>query len=302
MPSRLTVVFVSLLLATPVIIFWLWLVILPTRVAIECPEECRCKADGYYIKCSDSGLNSIPSNIPTHVRLLVRHGNNITYFLNSTFVFRGLVDLQILKADLCEVRKIELGAFSGLTKLIILSMKGNKISEIIPGTFENISHLEYLRLDNNVIVNLESDVFNGLVNLKHINLKGNKLQYLHPDTFLALSNLQHLNLSENVGLQIPSDRPFINSFCLKYLDVSGCNITSVSLETFSNIIALEWLDLSENNLRNVVQYLTVMNLKNDGKSEITPGTFENFTRYEYLHLDNNRTKHSDINIFYGLFN
>jgi Leucine-rich repeat (LRR) protein len=221
-------------------LFWLWLVILPTRVAIQCPEECRCKDDGYYLKYSDSGLNRIPSILPTHVRVLVLNGNSV----NSSFVPRVLVDLQVLKADLCEVRKIEFGSFSELTKLIVLSMKGNKISEIIAGTFENISHLEYLRLDSNVIVNLESDVFDGLVNLKYISLKGNELQYLHPDTFVWLSNLQRFNLSQNIGLQIPSDRPFITSFCLKYLDISGCNIISVSLEIFSYIITLEWLDLS----------------------------------------------------------
>jgi hypothetical protein len=110
MSSRLTVVLVLLLLATPDIIFWLWLVILPTRVAIQCPEECRCKDDGYYLKRSDSGLNSIPSILPTHVRVLVLDGNSVTYFVYSSFISRVLVDLQILKAGLCEVRKIELGS------------------------------------------------------------------------------------------------------------------------------------------------------------------------------------------------
>jgi len=61
MPSRLTVVLLSLLLATPVIIFWLWLLILPTSVAVLCPEKCRCDLEGYFVNCSRSGLNSIPS-------------------------------------------------------------------------------------------------------------------------------------------------------------------------------------------------------------------------------------------------
>jgi Leucine-rich repeat (LRR) protein len=181
----------------------------------------------------------------------VLDGNNITYFVNYSFVSRGLVDLQLLKADFCEVRKTEVGAFSGLTKLTHLSIQGNEISEIIPGTFEKISHLEYLRLDNNVIVNLEFDVFSGLVNLKCINLKGNKLQYLHPDTFVGLPNLERLFLSKNPGLHIPNDCHFINSLSLKYLGMSGSNVSSVSVETFANISALEWLDLTNNNLRSL---------------------------------------------------
>jgi len=50
--SRLTVMLVSLLLATPALISRLWLVILPTRVAITFPEGCVCETDGYYVNCS----------------------------------------------------------------------------------------------------------------------------------------------------------------------------------------------------------------------------------------------------------
>jgi Leucine-rich repeat (LRR) protein len=140
-------------------------VILPTRYERVCPEECRCEGEGYFVICSDSGLNSIPSNIPTHVRLLQLNDNNITYFENGNFVSRGLHDLEILDASYCKLRKIELGAFNGLRELIFLSMTGNEISEIIPGTFDNMSRLEYLDLGHNIIEHLQSDVFNGLGNL-----------------------------------------------------------------------------------------------------------------------------------------
>jgi hypothetical protein len=119
-------------------------VILPIRVVVQCPEGCRCKLEGYYVNCSDSGLNSIPSTLPTHEILLVLNGNNITFFENDSFVSRGLVELLAIQADFCEVRKVDLGAFNGLTKLTNLSIEGNEISEIIPGTFEKSTHLKYL--------------------------------------------------------------------------------------------------------------------------------------------------------------
>jgi insulin-like growth factor-binding protein complex acid labile subunit len=177
-----------------------------------CPEECRCEAEGYFVNCSDSGLNSIASNIPTHDRILQLDGNNITYFENGIFVFRGLVELEMLYAAYCKLRIIELGAFNRLTKLIFLLMTGNEISEIKPGTFEKMSRLEMLDLKNNIIEHLESDVFNGLGNLKFINLQGNKLQYLHPDTFLGLSKFQ--------GLQTPTGSKFFNSLILEQLAIS----------------------------------------------------------------------------------
>ena len=86
MPSRLAVVLVSLLVATPVTIFWLWLMILPTSVTIQCPEECRCVTDGYYVDCLGSGLNSILSILHKHVRELKLDGNNI-HFLKRIILF-----------------------------------------------------------------------------------------------------------------------------------------------------------------------------------------------------------------------
>jgi hypothetical protein len=58
MSSRMTVVVVTLLLATLAVIFWLWLVIVPARVAILCPEDCRCDPGGYVI-CDDPSLISV---------------------------------------------------------------------------------------------------------------------------------------------------------------------------------------------------------------------------------------------------
>jgi Leucine-rich repeat (LRR) protein len=249
MPSRLTVVVLSLLLAIPSVVFWFWLLIQPIREEIPCPEECRCDEVGLEVNCSDSGLNRIPSTIPTHVRKLVLVGNNITIFENDSFVSKGLVDLEMLEAGFCKIRKIELGAFNVLTLLTDLSLEGNDISEIIPGTFEMMSRLEYLFLDYNRIEFLGSDTFCGLVNIKYINLEENELQYINPDTFVGLPYLQHLDLTYNPDLQIQTDRQFISSLSLKHLGISGCNINSVSVETFANVSALELLDLSYNYLR-----------------------------------------------------
>jgi insulin-like growth factor-binding protein complex acid labile subunit len=156
-----------------------------------------------------------------------------------------------LSVGWCGLRTVELGAFRWLTELKGLYLWGNELIEIIPGTFGDMSKLEYLNLGDNRLEYLDNAVFSGLVNLRYLNLGGNKLQYLHPDTFLWLPKLQRLYLSSNPDLQIPTDRNFINSHSLSHLDISHCNVRSVSFETFTNISALEWLDLRYNNLRTV---------------------------------------------------
>jgi hypothetical protein len=71
---------------------------------ILCPKECRCEKEGYLANCSDSGLNSIPSYLPTYARNLMLNGNNVTFFEKGIFVSRGLVELKIILANNCKLR------------------------------------------------------------------------------------------------------------------------------------------------------------------------------------------------------
>jgi hypothetical protein len=252
MPSRLTV-----LLATPAGIFWLWLVIVPARGSAWCPDECQCDTARYKVSCHSPSITTVPLIRLTNVTIFELYDNNITLFERDSFV--SLIELEVLSVWRCGLRTIELGAFNGLSKLTGLDIWYNVISEIIPGTFENLNNLESLGLGYNRLEHLDSDVFSGLVNLKYIDLEGNKLQYLHPDTFLGLPNIQHISLYNNTGLQIPTDSYLINSHSLSSLDITVCNLSSLSVETFANVSALEWLDLRYNNLRTVaINMLTAL--------------------------------------------
>ena len=249
MPSRLTLVLVSLLLATPAVSFWLWLVIVPARVAVLCPEGCTCDIGGYKVVCSGSSSNPVNLIHLTNVQQLVLFDNKIGLLQKDSFVL--MTELGYLSLNYCKLRTIEVGAFNGLTKLRVLSIFCSKLSELLTDAFENMISLVELDLSGNKIEHLDGDVFSGLVKLKYIDLSQNKLQYLHPDTFLGLPNLQQLELGSNSGLQIPTDHNFINSHSLSKLDISLCNISSLSVETFTNVSALEWLDLGHNKLKTI---------------------------------------------------
>jgi Leucine-rich repeat (LRR) protein len=251
MPSRLAVVLVLLLLATPAVVFWLWLVIVPARVAILCPEGCWCDSAGYQIICLRASFNNIPVLLLRSITELYIADNNITSLKKDSFISTGLTELEKLSLERCELRTIEFGAFNGLSSLSYLSLSFNKISEIVPGTFEKMSRLEDLHLRFNKIRHLEIDVLSGLVNLKFIDLMGNEFQYLHPDLFVGLPNLELLDLDYNSHLKIPTDRHFINSPPLKRLYITKNNVRAVSAETFANLTALEWLGMGFNSLRSV---------------------------------------------------
>jgi len=249
MPSKLTVLLVSLLLATPAVAFWLWLVFVPAKVAVQCPEGCDCESGSYFIVCKFLSVNPIPLIHVINVQNLWFYENNITLLEKDYFV--SMTELENLRVYNCGLRTIEFGAFNGLTVLSDLRIMYNNLSEIIPGTFENLSSLEHLDLRHNYLKRLDCAVFSGLVKLKHLILTGNQLQYLHPHTFFGLPKISSLYIAKNVALQIPTDRDFINSHSLSQLESASCNISSLSVETFANISALKLLDLSYNNLKTV---------------------------------------------------
>jgi Leucine-rich repeat (LRR) protein len=224
-------------------------VIVPARVTILCPEECYCDIRGYFLSCSRTPLNPLPLNHLTDIRILGLSEMKITSLEKDSFVSQ--TELQELYISECGLITIELVEFNGLTELKLLSLWGNNISEKIPGIFDNMNSLKYLGLLNNRLEHLDIDVFSGLVNLKRINLRVNKLRYLHPDTVLGLPNLQELDLGKNVDLQVPTDRNLIKSHSLSILDISECNVISVTFETFANVSKIKWLGMSDNNLRNV---------------------------------------------------
>jgi Leucine-rich repeat (LRR) protein len=220
-------------------------------MVVLCPEDCWCDKAGIRVACYGLSLKHIPLHIPIHVNFLTLNWCNITSLEEDSFISRGLTDIKYLRVKYCGLETIDFGAFNGLTKLRKLSMSGNKISEIIPRTFEKMSLLQELDLTNNRLQYLEVDVFVGLVNVRYLYLNGNKLQYVHPDLFVGLPNLKELELNFNYDLHIPTDSQFINSNSLIQLSISDCNVNSVSGETFANVSALEWLDLSFNSLSSV---------------------------------------------------
>jgi Leucine-rich repeat (LRR) protein len=143
-------------------------------------------------------------------------------------------------------------ALNGLSDLTVMCMTDNMIIEILPVIFESLSNLNNLYFFINNLQQLDSGTFIGLFNILSMYLSLTKLQYIHPDTFLALRYIESISIYDNPHLQIPTDRPFIKSHSLSHLDISYCKFSSLSVETFTNVSALERLDLIVNNLRSVV--------------------------------------------------
>jgi len=203
MTSRLTVVLVSLLLVVLLLetaaIVWLCVVILPTRMAEQCSDECRCDAGSYNVDSTNLSITKTSFNFLKYFRQLTISSQYTPSFGNDTFLSEGLTELEEISVKLSNLRTIELGALNGLTNLKKLELFGNEISEILPGTFQKMRLLQYLNLRNNSIEILNVDAFSGLISLKELDLRTNKLQYVHSNTFYL-----YLNTKLNIYTTIPA--------------------------------------------------------------------------------------------------
>jgi len=225
----------------------------------------------------------------------------------SVETFANVSELEMLDLRYNTLKSLDINILKVLPNMSHLFLESNEIYEMITGAFGNNSLLKHLDLDNSNTEHLGNDVFYGMVNLKYIHLQRNELRFLHPETFLRLQNIQSLYLDKNLGLHIPTDRNFISSRSLKILGISGCNISSVSVETFANVSELEYLDLNYNYLKtldiNILKALPKLShlyLKSNQISEIIPGTLEKNSFLEFLDLGQNIIEHLGSDVFNGL--
>lgn len=213
--------------------------------SVSCPGFCECSQPVRTVKCANNNyLTYIPQNIPSYVRTLFITGNNIT--------------------------RLESNAFSEmyLEQLISLNLSGNGIEIIEPLSFVNLPNLKYLDLSNNRILNFSVNAFNGTNSLTNLTLSNalfnysfmNELEHLFQ--YGSLSNLETLALPSNNLLYLTPGM-FSALPKLKHLDLRNNTLLKFHKDTFAKL-SLEFLDLSDNSLKNVKnETLTQLNSQSD---------------------------------------
>jgi len=88
----------------------------------------------------------------------VLDGNSITSLEKDRFISSRLTELEGISVNDCEMETVKLRALSGLRKLALLSVCGNKLCEITQRTFEKMNRHAYLVLVDNIIESWEVDL------------------------------------------------------------------------------------------------------------------------------------------------
>ncbi|XP_010753891.2 toll-like receptor 13 isoform X1 [Larimichthys crocea] len=146
------------------------------------------------LDCTNRKLVTIPDDIP-------REANSVNLGHN-------------------QINRINKNDFGNLSKVRILFLYENEISDVDDGSFLFMVSLTRLYMSTNKLTNLTANLFQGLSKLTLLDLSSNSIQLIHPLAFQFLSSLQTVKLDTNKLRQITDIQPILQLPHLHNLSIS----------------------------------------------------------------------------------
>ncbi|XP_023315876.1 protein artichoke-like [Trichogramma pretiosum] len=134
---------------------------------------------------------------------------------------------------------------AGVHKLRELSVSDNRLIDVESCAFQEATRLEVLDLSRNELSNVKVETFDALISLSELNLDDNLLRSV-PNLFNNVK-LTSLSIRRN-KLQVIERRELQNLKSLRVLQLGGNRIRSISAGSFEDLDSLAELDLSNNEL------------------------------------------------------
>ncbi|XP_043188828.1 toll-like receptor 6 isoform X2 [Amphibalanus amphitrite] len=171
-------------------------------------------------------------------------------------------------------------AFSGLRRLIVLDLAGNRLETLSREVFADLSSLQVLDLSRNQLQSLPGGLFGALSNLHSLALGGNIIARLEPRSLEGLHVLSRLGLGDNRLTHVDT-AAFANSSGLQELELQGNQLLAVP-EALGRLTLLRRLDLGDNFL-----------------SDVAPQSLAELRQLSYLRLAGNQLRNVSAQLLAG---
>ncbi|KAM4092769.1 hypothetical protein ACB094_06G065700 [Castanea mollissima] len=135
----------------------------------------------------------------------------------------------------------------GPTRLVNISLIGNRLTGSIPKELGNISTLKSLTLEFNMLSGSLPKELGNLINIERLHFTSNYFTGEIPETFAGLTTMKDLRISDLRGPEA-NFPPLHNMTKMKTLILRSCNITGQLPEYLGKMNVLKILDLSFNKL------------------------------------------------------
>ena len=175
--------------------------------------------------------------------------NNSISRVTDKYFYSLRYSLLELYLDNNRLSSITTNYFTGLEKLQVLSLSGNRLEWVSAWALDDLTSLIWLFLNSNRIKYIDANCFSETKSLRFLDLSDNKILYfLRDEGLTSLTSLSYLNLSDNY-FKIIKGNSFSSNQGLVKLDLSRCLADQFSKVDELNKLCLQELNLGDNNLR-----------------------------------------------------
>jgi Leucine-rich repeat (LRR) protein len=226
--------------------------------------------------------------------------------------FVGMSSLLKLWMRNNRIRFIRSGGFNGLSNVTMITLQGNTIMLIESGAFTSTSSLTLLVLDGSAAPpTLQRGVFSGLTALTQLRLttgERGRVSTIETGAFSDLTRVTYLSLL-NQNLTTLGDRVFANCTLVQVLRLRNNSLTSIGNQTFGGLTFVLTLDLRFNLLSVIadgafadMSSLSTLRLDNNYVEELTDGALRGLASLGLLNLTFNNMSIIEDGVFDGMTN
>ncbi|KAH8300423.1 hypothetical protein KR018_004929 [Drosophila ironensis] len=291
-----------------------------------------------YLSVQTGALQELPPHLFRHLPKLqhihITGGAGLTRL--EAGLFDGLISLKNLDLSHNGLNWIHLRALSRLPNLVSLKLSHNQISDVgmVGRIVKDLEHLKKLRLDHNLITVIEDGSFVDLPNLSELHLNDNRITELQYGAFLRTPQLKTIYLQNNIIRRIHPEsllqasgsgveavhiynneighvealRALLDALpTLRYLDMSGNQLSELPYGALRGHGTLEQLHLNHNQLRLIerdalmaMPALRELRMRNNSLSSDLPLPFWNLPGLKGLDLAQNHFDRVDSQLLAGL--
>ncbi|XP_060808775.1 toll-like receptor 7 [Amyelois transitella] len=221
-----------------------------------------------HLDLSYNGITSPPwqaLNTLSSLQYLYLQNNNITSLSKSAF--GNLPTMFHLDLSYNNIAAVAQQSFNGMQQLLDLSLRGNRLDTIPNEAFKGLVALRKLDLSLNMLQKMDNKT-NGLLDdclsLEKVNLSRNRFSFLTKKMFPSSPwipyRLMEVDLSHNEIPVLTADI-IQGTRTVKKLYLKGNIINDIRSNVLGNLTSLEVLDLSDNNLKDLVSRTSVGNFQ-----------------------------------------
>ncbi|KAH0736926.1 hypothetical protein KY290_035631 [Solanum tuberosum] len=277
-----------------------------------------------YLNLSNAGFfGQIPMTLSRLTRLVTLDLSTLLHPLKfeSLDFIENLTELRELYLDGVDLSAQRNEWFQSLSSylpnLMVLSLRGCRVSGPIDDSLSNLRFLSVIYLDQNNLSTTVPQYFAKFSNLTSLSLSSCNLHGAFPETIFRVQSLEMLDLSNNKMLsgRIPNfpkngslrtislsntkfsgllPESISNLQNLSKLELSNCNLSGPIPSTMENLTNLVYLGFSLNNFTGSIPYfqqskkLTYLDLSyNSLTGLLSPAHFEGLSELVYMNLGNN---------------